>query len=80
MEKVLFSKDVSSDCTLCRKKFDWDEPIIWKLPENLWFCLPCTEKFKDDTAYKWVDAWLTLEYRPWIILDYIENENKITQK
>jgi hypothetical protein len=55
---------------LCDKQFEWQEVILWKMPENVWFCRKCCEKFKDDNKYKWINSWIVTEYEPWIELVY----------
>jgi hypothetical protein len=65
---------IKDNCILCSKKFDWNEIIVWKLPENIWFCRTCMEKFNDPIEYEWIDTWMVVKYEPWIIL---ENKDKI---
>jgi len=56
---------IQDSCILCNKKFWWHEVTIWKLPEWVFFCLDCSEKYEDNTEYKWVDSWVVQEYEPW---------------
>jgi len=63
---------IKDNCLLCNKKFERKEPIIWKMPENVYFCQECIGKFEDETEYKWKEAWLVVEYEPWITLEYNE--------
>jgi len=63
-------KTVKSNCLLCNKKFDWNEIITWKLPENVWFCKNCIEKFEDNNIYKGINTWMVVEYEPWTVLEY----------
>jgi hypothetical protein len=67
MEKI-----IKDNCLLCNNTFDWNEIIIWKMPENVWFCGKCQTKFEDATKYKWINAWLVTEYQKWTILEYKE--------
>jgi len=64
-------KTIKENCILCNKSFDWNEVVIWKLPENIWFCYNCIEKFKDEKEYKWIESWIVQEYQPWIEFEYI---------
>ena len=61
---------IKEECILCSKKFDWHEIVAWKLPENIWFCQKCMEKFNDPTVYQWLESWMVLEYEKGIILEY----------
>jgi len=61
---------IKDNCLLCNKKFEWNETVIWKLPENCWFCLNCIDRFDDYTQYEWIDTWITQEYQPWITYEY----------
>lgn len=65
-------KIIKDNCILCNKSFWWNEVVIWKLPENVWFCKNCITKFKDDNTYKWINAWITQEYAPLIEFEYNE--------
>lgn len=63
---------VNNTCLLCDKKFDWHEPILCKLPENVCFCMECSEKFEDKNEYKWINTWFVTEFENWIELYYWE--------
>lgn len=64
-------KIIDDKCLLCRRNFDWHETIIWKMPENLWFCLECTKKFDDPNTYRGLETWLVLEYTKWLELEFV---------
>ena len=66
---------IKDNCLLCNKQFKDNEVIIWKVPENVWFCLECAGNFKDDNNYKWIHKWIVLHYIKWTILEY-NNNNK----
>ena len=45
-------KQPSPECTICRRQFNWEEPIVGKMPENIWFCLECAKKYPDEKKYE----------------------------
>jgi len=61
--------NIPSKCLRCDRSFDWNEVIIWKMPENVWFCMDCITEFPDDNVYEWENAWITTEYQHWITIE-----------
>lgn len=62
---------IDSSCLWCLKKFWFHEVIVWKMPENAWFCLECCEKYPDNTVYDWkYNVWIPIEFEPWINIEY----------
>jgi len=61
-------------CIICNKWDYWDVLMV-KLPEKVFQCLHCADKYKDNNIYDWANEWRAI----WIIwkgfLKYIkENE------
>lgn len=66
---------IQNNCIACNKKFGWEEVVVWKMPENVWFCLPCCEKYEDPIEYDWIyNVWIPLEYTPWIKIEFTGEE------
>lgn len=58
---------IPRECTMCSRKFDWNEIMHTKLPENAAFCTTCFSKFEDNKHYDGInECWYTLEYNPGI--------------
>lgn len=60
-----YTIDVSDECILCSRRFWWEEQIIWKLPEWVFFCLECSKKSEDNNVYEFPEEWVTIPYTKW---------------
>lgn len=67
--------NIPSKCLRCDRSFDWNEVIIWKMPENVWFCTECVgylESVSPDTReYEWIESWIVTEYENWLKIELV---------
>lgn len=54
--------NVSKNCLVCWKYFNWWEVIVIKAPEWVCFHIDCVDTFPDDKVYTFPEAWIVHEY------------------
>lgn len=58
---------IQKECVLCNIKYQWNQIMYTKLPENVSFCEKCFNRFTDTNKYTWNECWIVTEWNPEIL-------------
>jgi len=64
----MVNKFFQKHCDWCKKRFVNGEPIVIKVPELIYFCDKCCEKYPDEKVYPIQEWWVGTIWEEWAII------------